>query len=179
MIGEAPAEYVEIDEKTIETIKQRRGGDASKVINLVKTIEKTAEENSDDPFLIAMADRARAVQEGFEDRQSNAADAVSSLIDDIQRNHLRIKEQVAKGMDSLSFFVFSKLEEAGISNPEDVCKKVREAFAEFPNWKQRESELRELRKQVTFAVCSEMDYVEKIAAIVDTLFANLNGNFRK
>ena len=33
-----------IDEKTIELIKQQQGGDGTKVINLVKSIEKTAEE---------------------------------------------------------------------------------------------------------------------------------------
>ena len=54
-------------------IKQRKGGKTTKVINLVKSIEKTAEEDSDDPYLIAMAERAKAVQESFEDRQNNTA----------------------------------------------------------------------------------------------------------
>ena len=44
--------------RTIELIKQQ-GGEGTKVINLVKSIEKTAEENSDDPYLIAMAERVR------------------------------------------------------------------------------------------------------------------------
>jgi len=39
----------------------RKGaGDATKVINLVKSIEKTAEDASDDPWLIAMAENASA-----------------------------------------------------------------------------------------------------------------------
>ena len=48
----------------------RQSGNATKIINLVKAIQKAAEENSDDPFLVAMAERAKAVQESFEDRQS-------------------------------------------------------------------------------------------------------------
>ena len=37
-------EFVKIDENTIELIKQQKGGDGTKVINLVKSIEKAAEE---------------------------------------------------------------------------------------------------------------------------------------
>ncbi len=49
-VTEPESAYVVIDNSTIETIKQRAGGDATKVVNLVKSIEKTAEDNSDDPF---------------------------------------------------------------------------------------------------------------------------------
>ena len=73
IVAEPAAEYVAIDRSTIETIKQRDEGKATKVINLVKAIEKTAEENSDDPFLVALAERAKAVQESFEDRQTSTA----------------------------------------------------------------------------------------------------------
>ena len=48
-------ELVAIDADTIELIKRKHGGDGTKVINLVRSIEKNAEENSDDPFLIAVA----------------------------------------------------------------------------------------------------------------------------
>ena len=46
----------------------------------MKSIEKTAEEHSEDPFLIAMAERAQAVQESFEDRQTSTAEALEELI---------------------------------------------------------------------------------------------------
>ncbi|MBN1958726.1 MAG: HsdR family type I site-specific deoxyribonuclease, partial [Desulfuromonadales bacterium] len=45
-------EFVEINAETIELIKKKKGGDGTKVINLVKSIEKKAEEESDDPYLI-------------------------------------------------------------------------------------------------------------------------------
>lgn len=56
---EAEAEYAVIDRSTIETIKLKADGKATRVINLIKAIEKEAEKKSDDPFLLAMADRAR------------------------------------------------------------------------------------------------------------------------
>ena len=78
-------EFVKIDADTIELIKKQKGGDGTKVINLVKSIEKTAEENSDDPFLIALAERAKAVQEAFEDRQTSTADALADLLKEIEK----------------------------------------------------------------------------------------------
>ncbi len=68
-------EFVEINAETIELIKKKKGGDGPKVINLVKSIAKKAEEESGDPFLIAMAERAKAVQESFENRQTSTAEA--------------------------------------------------------------------------------------------------------
>jgi hypothetical protein len=59
--------FVEIGSDTIQLIKSQKGGDSTKVINLIKSIEKTAEENSEDPFLIALAERAKTVQESWED----------------------------------------------------------------------------------------------------------------
>jgi type I restriction enzyme R subunit len=63
-------EFVRIDETTIDLIKRQKGGDGTKIINLVKSIAKAAEEHANDPFLIALADRAMAVQTAFEDRQT-------------------------------------------------------------------------------------------------------------
>ncbi len=157
-------EYLGIDRSTIETIKQRDEGKATKVINLVKTIEKTAEENSDDPFLVALSERAKAVQESFEDRQTSTEEALADLLKEIEKNEQRKKEQAAKGLDGLTYFVLCKLTDDGIPNPEPVSKKVREAFAKFPNWQRSEAELREVRKQVTFAVFAEEDDMAKVTA---------------
>jgi type I restriction enzyme R subunit len=71
---------VRLDPQTIETIKQQQGGKATKIINLVKAIQKAAEENSDDPFLVAMAERAKAVQENFENRQSGTEETLAALL---------------------------------------------------------------------------------------------------
>jgi type I restriction enzyme R subunit len=178
MIAEPPAGYVTIDKMTIETIKEREAGKATKVINLVKAIEKTAEENTDDPFLVALSERAKAVQESFEDRQTTTAEALAELLEEIEKNEQRKKEQAAKGLDGLTYFVLCKLTDDGIPNPEPVSKKVHEAFTEFPNWQRSEAELREVRKQVTFAIFAEEDDMAKVTATVDALFILLQKSFR-
>ena len=175
---EDAVEFVKLDAATIEVIKNQKSGAGTKVINLVKSIEKSAEENSDDPFLVALAERAKAVQESFEDRQTTTADALANLFKEIEKNEQRKKEQAEKGLDGLTYFVLCKLTDEGIANPEPTSKKVRAAFGKFPNWQKSEAELRELRKQVTFAIFAEEDDMEKVTATVEALFTLLHKSYR-
>lgn len=169
----APMELLEINERTIELIKQKLGGDGTKVINLIKSIEKKAEKESDDPFLIAMAERAKAVQESFENRQTATKDALADLLALVQSNEERKKEQAEKGFDGLTFFVYRTLLDAKVNDAEAVSRKIKEAFVALPHWKQSEKDLRELRKKVTFAIYSQVDDPEEVARLVDDLFTLL------
>ena len=166
-------EPIKIDGTTLELIKKKQGGEGTKVINLIKSIEKTAEENSDDPFLIAMAERAKAVQESFEHRQTETADALAQLLSEVERNEARKREQAEKGFDGLTFFVYRMLLDAKVSNAEAVSRKIKEAFVKYAGWKFSEAAFRELRKAVTFAVYSEMDDLDSVTRIVDELFTLL------
>jgi len=171
-------ETVVIDGSTISTIKEKGEGKATKVINLIKAIEKEAEEKSDDPFLLAMADRAKAVQEAFESRQESTEEALGNLLAAIAKNEERKKEQAAKGLDSFTYYMLSKFTEQGIPNPGNVAEKVREAFEKHPNWKTSEAELRETRKEVTFAIFSEENDLNKVTASVEELLTLLQRNYK-
>jgi type I restriction enzyme R subunit len=172
-VMEQSEKFVKLDHGAIDAIKKSQEGKAIKVINLIKSIERTALENSDDPFLVAMAERARAVQESFEDRQSSTEEALAELLKQIERDEDRKKTQTAKGLDGLTYFVLCKLTDEGVANAETASKKVRGAFAEFANWRQSEKELRELRKKVTFAIFAEEDDLNKVTALVDSIFTVL------
>ncbi len=178
VVTQETAEYIALNEATIETIKKRMEGKATKVINLVKAIEKAAEEESGDPFLVALAERAKAVQESFEQRQTSTEDALAALFREIEKNEQRKQEQSAKGLDGLTYFVLCKLTDDGIPKPEQVSRKVAGEFAKFPNWRRSEAELRELRKQVTFAVFAEEDDLDKVTATVEALFTLLLNSYR-
>ncbi|MCC2099515.1 MAG: hypothetical protein KDJ29_21680, partial [Hyphomicrobiales bacterium] len=125
---EDPGEVMKINEDTVVYIVKKKQGEATKVINLIKSIEKIADENSDDPFLVAMAERARLVQEAFESRQTGTAEALEELLAEVKRNEDRKREQARRGFDELTFFVFSTLAEAGIDEAEKVSRKIKEAF---------------------------------------------------
>jgi len=169
----AVTDFVAIDEKTIELIQKKHGGDDTKVINLIKSIEKQAEEESGDPFLVAMADRARQVQESYEDRQASTQEALDELFAEIKRNEARKREQAEKGYDSLRFFVLKALEEAEVPEADEVSGRIAKAFVEHPNWLQSEAELRELRKAATFAIFARVDDVDTVTRIVDRLFSKM------
>jgi type I restriction enzyme R subunit len=169
----AVTDFVAIDAETIDLIQKKHGGDDTKVINLIKSIEKAAEEESGDPFLVAMADRAKQVQDGYEDRQTTTREALEELFADIRRNEQRKREQAEKGYDSLRYFVFTTLQESGVKNPDGVSAKVARAFVEHSGWRDFEADLRELRNAVTFAVYAEEDDLDKVSQIVDKLFTLL------
>ena len=164
---------IEINADTVELIKKRQGSDGTQVINLIKSIEKVAEEGSDDPYLIAMAERARAVQESFESRQSSAAEALEDLLQEVDRNEARKKEQTEKSFDGLTYLVYRSLSDAGIKNAEAVSRNIRQAFSDSPNWKQSKNELLELRQEVTFAIFAETEELDRVTAMVAELFTLL------
>ena len=164
---------IEINADTVELIKKRQSSAGTQVINLIKSIEKVAEEGSDDPYLIAMAERARAVQESFESRQSSAAEALEDLLQEVDRNEARKKEQTEKSFDGLTYFVYRSLSDAGIKNAEAVSRNIRQAFSDSPNWKQSKNELLELRQEVTFAIFAETEELDRVTAMVAELFTLL------
>ena len=120
-----------------------------------------------------MAERAKAIQESYEDRQTSTQDALNELFAEIKRNEQRKKEQAEKGFDSLRYFVFTALKKAGVNNSEGVSAQIAKAFVDHPNWLQSDADLRELRKAVTFAVYAEDDDLDRVTRIVDELFSHL------
>jgi type I restriction enzyme, R subunit len=165
--------FIKIDAETVELIKKKHGGDNIKVINLVKSIEKVAEDASEDPFLVGMAERANAVLDSYEDRQTTTADALAELIREMEANERRKREQAEKGFDGLTYFVYATLLDAGIPNAESVSKKIKAAFVEYPNWATTEKDMREVRQKMTFALYIETDDPGKVAATVDHLLTLL------
>jgi type I restriction enzyme R subunit len=117
-----------------------------------------------------MADRARAVQENFEDRQTDTAEALAALFEEIERNEKRKRLQVESGLDGLTYYVLCKLTEEQIPNARSVSEKIAAAFRQSVNWRRSEKELRELRNQITFAIYGEVDDLDRVASLVDSLF---------
>lgn len=172
-------QIVEITPETLDIIKKKNSGDNTKVINLVKSIMKAAEDASDDPYLVGMAERAKAVQESYEDRQTNTTEAISELMKEIEANERRKKEQAEKGFDGLTYFVYATLKDAAIPNSEVVSQRIRKAFIEHPNWTTSEKDLRELRQKMTFALYAEEENVDKVTATVEHLLTLLMKSQRK
>jgi type I restriction enzyme R subunit len=170
---EPPGEIVAIDSATIEWLKARKQGPGLRVVNLIKSIEKAAQDNSDDPYLIAMAERARLVQEKFEQRQSSTSEALEQLLSELEQNEARKKQQAERGFDSLTFFVYQLLLDANVPNPQAVSARIRSAFLDHPNWSTSEAALRELRQQITFALVAACEQLDQVTPLVEALFSTL------
>ena len=170
---EDPSDLVAIDSDTIALIKAQKIGPARKVINLGKGFDKKAKNNPDNPFLLAMAERARKVQNSFEQRQISTTEALEQLLALVAQNEQRVQQQAEKGFDGLTYFVYRTLLDAHISNAEAVSARIKSAFVAIPNWRSSEKALRELRQKVTFALVAECDTLEQVTPVVDELFSLL------
>ncbi|MEK6698208.1 MAG: HsdR family type I site-specific deoxyribonuclease [Nitrospirota bacterium] len=168
----------EIGKESLEYIKENKKNDNTRVINLVKTIDKWAEEESEDPYLLSLAERARAIQERYEDRQATTQEALELLWALIQEKDKRREEQARKGFDGLTFFVYRTLLDAQVPNAENISGKIKQAFVEYPNWRTSERELREVRKKVTFSIYAEVDDLDKVTGLVEELFALLGKAYK-
>ncbi len=166
---QAVTQFVEINADTIKVIKEKQGSYNTKVINLVKSIEKMAEEESNDPFLVGMAERANMVLEGYEERHKNTKEALDELFAEIEKEEQRKQEQARRGFDGFTFFVYKTIEEAEVENPEEVSKKIRSIFLEHPNWTTSEKDLREVRNNLTIALYAIIDDMDKVVKTVNDL----------
>ena len=82
---------------------------------------------------IALAERAKAVQESFEDRQTSTAEALAELLRrDREERAAQARSRRRKGLDGLTYFVLCKLTDDGIPNAEAVSQQSGAAFAELP-----------------------------------------------
>ncbi|MDR0714637.1 MAG: HsdR family type I site-specific deoxyribonuclease, partial [Bacteroidales bacterium] len=165
--------FLEINEQTIQKIKDSQGNDNTKVINLIKSIEKIADENSDDPFLIGLKERAEAVEDNYENRQISTQEALDEIRRLCEEDVKRKKEQAQKGFDGLTFFIYRLLSDKGIGNSDEVIRKIKEAFASHSNWKDSEKELRELRNSVYDVLPEEDDDMDKSVKLVEEMFNHL------
>jgi type I restriction enzyme R subunit len=166
-------EFFEINEETIQKIKDTQENDNTRVINLIKSIEKIAEDESDDPFFIGIKERAEQVEENYENRQVSTQEALDEIRKLFEEDIKRKKEQSEKGFDGLTFFIYRLLLDKEIKHSDKVTKQIKEDFVNHPNWKTSERELRELRQAVYFAIFSEEDDIDKAANLVDELFHHL------
>jgi type I restriction enzyme R subunit len=166
---QAVTEFIEINPETIDLIKKQQGGDNTKVINLVKSIEKIAEEESNDPFLVGMAERAKLVLEGYEERHKDTKEALAELFAEIEKEEKRKQEQANRGFDGFTFFVYKTLEDADVDSPEEVSRKIKAIFMDNPNWLTSEKDLREVRNKLTFALFRVVDDIDKVTDIVNSL----------
>ncbi|MBI5674243.1 MAG: HsdR family type I site-specific deoxyribonuclease [Nitrospirae bacterium] len=175
-----PTDLFEINEHTLEEIKKNNKPDNVKIINLIKSIDKAADDEEGDLVLISMKQKAEAIQEGYEARQLTTEETLARLESLIQRTVEQKREQAEKQFDDITYFVYLLLVEKNFKNSETIARKIKHAFAYNPHWKTSENDLRELRQQVMFAIMNHDDQAsdEDIIKFVETFFSYLFKAFK-
>jgi len=167
---EGTTEIYKLDKNTIEVIKDNQKPDNIKVINLIKSIEQFAKENSGDLVLTSVKEKAQAIQENYEDRIITTETALEVLEALVKEALDKEKIKKEKGQDDLTYFFSTKLNEYSITNSDNTANSFSKHFSKYPDWKISESQTRELRQELYLELLSGMDDIDKANKIIEDLF---------
>ena len=140
-------EIILLDEKGIEMIKAKNQPDEVKIINLIKSIQRLAEEKSDDPVLISVKERAEDIMEAYSSRQLGTQDALKQLLLLADGEAKRETEQQKEGISSVAWFIREVLASQKIVDMQAV-KEIEAIIAEYPEFAKSEKLTRDLRNDL-------------------------------
>lgn len=140
---------VEFDADALEALKQSKGSDNAKVINLVKSLQFSADQHGEkEPYLIPIAERAQNILQAFEDRQVSTQEALAQ-IEALMREKLQAEEERKKtGLDTNTFTIFWLLRQQKFEQPEQLSKEINDTFIRFPNYGTNSDEMRQLKAEI-------------------------------
>lgn len=167
-------EIFEMNGTTIELIKAKNTPDEVKVINLIKSIEREAENRSGDPVLISLRDRAEDIRERFEDRQITTKEALETLLDLWDLETKRRETQKRDGISDVAWFIRDILERNSIPDP-DLVGTIESIIVSNPEFASSDKIYREVRIKVYASLMDhfedDLDSVKRIAEIIlNTLY---------
>ena len=167
---EGGTEVYELDDKTIELIKNNQKPPSIKIINLIKAIQKKALKESGDLLLISLQEKAKIVQDNYEERILTTEEALAKLEALVEEHQKKEKVKREKGFDTMTYFLDSLLEENKIEKHEAIAKEMNDAFIKFQNWRKSEQETRELRESLYFILLSTLEDVDSAYKLIENLF---------
>ncbi|MBU0766236.1 HsdR family type I site-specific deoxyribonuclease [Patescibacteria group bacterium] len=140
---------VDFDTEALDSLKKKKGSQTAKVINLIRSLQKAAEEHGDEePYLVPIAIRAIKIMENLEDRQVSTKEAMKE-IEGLMRERIDAeKERQKTGLDANSFTIYWLLKQEGIREPIVLAKEIESAYQRFKNYRSNSDELRQLKAEI-------------------------------
>lgn len=169
-------EIFEINEKTLQKIKEDSSNDNTKVINLVKSVDKASEDDEKDLILLSMKEKADEIKERYEDSQMTTRQTLKELEALMEQTLNEKKEKSEKHFDDITYFVFKSLREDGFEDSEKIANEIKGEFTKYPYWKESEKDLRELRLSMYASLLGRGKDVDVISKLIDKLFSYLIKN---
>lgn len=140
-------ELIKLDEKGIEIIKEKNQPDEVKIINLIKSIQKLAEEKANDPVLISVKERAENIMDAYSSRQMTTQEALKQLLGLADNEAKRNEEQQKEGISSVAWFIRDVLSQEKIVDIQAV-KDLEAIINEYPEFAKSEKLARDLRNDL-------------------------------
>jgi type I restriction enzyme R subunit len=140
---------VEFDADALEALKKKQGSDNAKIINLVKSLTKSATDKGEkEPYLISIAERAESVVSALEDRQASTHDAMDQ-IEAIMREKLEAdKVRKESGLGTNTFAIYWLLRQQGLEDAMSLAKEIESVYGRFPNYGSNADEYRRLKAEI-------------------------------
>ncbi len=140
-------EIVQLDEKGIGLLKEKNQPDEVKIINLIKSIQRLAEEKSNDPVLISVKERAEDIMDAYSSRQMTTQEALKQLLALGEGEAKRSMEQAKEGISSVAWFIRDVLTDSEIDDVAMV-KELESIINEYPEFAKSEKLTRDLRNDL-------------------------------
>jgi type I restriction enzyme, R subunit len=164
-----PSKIVEIDEKTLAEIRASRSSDNNKVVNLVKSLVRAAEEKGKtEPYLIPIGERAQEIMEAFEDSQESSVETLRQLGKLAEERINAEKERQQTGLDKDTFTIYWELKREGIDSAKALAKNLKAVLDRFPDYRYNAEELRQLKAEIYKLLLSSVDG-KKMVALTEKL----------
>ena len=140
-------EIVQLDEKGIGLLKEKNQPDEVKIINLIKSIQRLAEEKSNDPVLISVKERAEDIMDAYSSRQMTTQEALKQLLALGDGEAKRSVEQAKEGISSVAWFIRDVLTNSEIDDVA-IVKELECIINEYPEFAKSEKLTRDLRNDL-------------------------------
>jgi type I restriction enzyme R subunit len=148
---------VEFDEAALKALKDEKGSENGKVINLVKSLTTSAGERGEkEPYLISIAERAENIMTALEDRQIST-DAAMARIESLMEEKLKAeKARKESGLDPDTFEIFWFLQQQEIPDATLLAKEISAVYGRFPNFASNADEQRQLKAEIYKSLLREV-----------------------
>ena len=126
----------ELSETTLNEINQSDVSDTVKVLNLRKALRQTVtDQGGSNPFLIPISERAEAVAEAYENRQSGTQDTLAEFMRLVEEVSRAAREQDQMDMDNNTYAVYTVLKNVIEDVNPEQARAVDQIFEQFPDYR--------------------------------------------
>ncbi len=136
----------ELSETTLNEINQSDVSDTVKVLNLRKALRQTVtDQGRSNPFLISIGERAEAVAEAYENRQSGTQNTLAEFMRLVEEVSRATREQTRMDLDDNTFAVYTVLKDVIENVTSEQAQAVNQVFAQFPDYQWDNQQASQLR----------------------------------